>query len=53
MLGKNTILKAIHNTLVSTLVPSPVWMLGKNTILKAIHNGTALWKINLNGVNAG
>jgi len=24
MLGKNTILKAIHNTLVSTLVPSPV-----------------------------
>ena len=38
MLGKNTILKAIHNWLVILETTVPVWMLGKNTILKAIHN---------------
>ena len=38
MLGKNTILKAIHNTPPSASGWAMVWMLGKNTILKAIHN---------------
>ncbi len=38
MLGKNTILKAIHNQLFDLVLKSLVWMLGKNTILKAIHN---------------
>ena len=38
MLGKNTILKAIHNNKQRDLSKHEVWMLGKNTILKAIHN---------------
>ncbi len=38
MLGKNTILKAIHNLFVEIIFIPKVWMLGKNTILKAIHN---------------
>ena len=38
MLGKNTILKAIHNIVLVPVVQIEVWMLGKNTILKAIHN---------------
>ena len=38
MLGKNTILKAIHNFCLLIKHFFPVWMLGKNTILKAIHN---------------
>ena len=38
MLGKNTILKAIHNWHYLLIVIALVWMLGKNTILKAIHN---------------
>ena len=53
MLGKNTILKAIHNYAVKILPIAWVWMLGKNTILKAIHNiqmeRLMLWI----GVNAG
>ncbi len=40
MLGKNTILKAIHNKAIAMPVYFVVWMLGKNTILKAIHNGS-------------
>ncbi len=38
MLGKNTILKAIHNQVATFYFMVLVWMLGKNTILKAIHN---------------
>ena len=38
MLGKNTILKAIHNNLWHRLRFPNLRMLGKNTILKAIHN---------------
>ena len=38
MLGKNTILKAIHNAADALNKVVVVWMLGKNTILKAIHN---------------
>ncbi len=38
MLGKNTILKAIHNVTLCLIDQTRVWMLGKNTILKAIHN---------------
>ncbi len=38
MLGKNTILKAIHNLYSCINLDVSVWMLGKNTILKAIHN---------------
>ena len=38
MLGKNTILKAIHNYGEVEVHILVVWMLGKNTILKAIHN---------------
>ncbi len=38
MLGKNTILKAIHNSKLAPWLVNLVWMLGKNTILKAIHN---------------
>ncbi len=38
MLGKNTILKAIHNAMDYFINENEVWMLGKNTILKAIHN---------------
>ncbi len=38
MLGKNTILKAIHNQAIEFIDSKKVWMLGKNTILKAIHN---------------
>ncbi len=38
ILGKNTILKAIHNQPSFSDTISRVWMLGKNTILKAIHN---------------
>ena len=53
MLGKNTILKAIHNTNTSATISYPVWMLGKNTILKAIHNnGVINGDIDI-GVNAG
>ncbi len=43
MLGKNTILKAIHNIFSSLYILSWVWMLGKNTILKAIHNWRYVW----------
>ncbi len=53
MLGKNTILKAIHNGRFNSLYLPVVWMLGKNTILKAIHNCKQV-KSNINhGVNAG
>ncbi len=53
MLGKNTILKAIHNwdSIIAFFVK--VWMLGKNTILKAIHNDNGS-KVHIYiGVNAG
>ena len=53
MLGKNTILKAIHNLLNIDDDNVWVWMLGKNTILKAIHNGGELGQEILVGVNAG
>ncbi len=53
MLGKNTILKAIHNVILGIYVNLQVWMLGKNTILKAIHNKNDTLKIKRNGVNAG
>ena len=53
MLGKNTILKAIHNNTMKIAIFTKVWMLGKNTILKAIHN-IAVDEIKLAfGVNAG
>ncbi len=39
MLGKNTILKAIHNPYQLIATGLGLRMLGKNTILKAIHNG--------------
>ncbi len=53
MLGKNTILKAIHNADASYNVDIMVWMLGKNTILKAIHNKQLERNILEEGVNAG
>ena len=53
MLGKNTILKAIHNCDTPILEKPPVWMLGKNTILKAIHNKQKECTCILFGVNAG
>ena len=53
MLGKNTILKAIHNYLCLFPLKLRVWMLGKNTILKAIHNMIKKIKKVLTGVNAG
>ncbi len=53
MLGKNTILKAIHNLLLLLIKQSQVWMLGKNTILKAIHNSPNNVDTAKMGVNAG
>ncbi len=53
MLGKNTILKAIHNLGYNFFINNEVWMLGKNTILKAIHNNTLLIQLSILGVNAG
>ena len=53
MLGKNTILKAIHNEIKQQEKALWVWMLGKNTILKAIHNGYNYFVNNDLGVNAG
>ena len=53
MLGKNTILKAIHNLYLIRIVVHEVWMLGKNTILKAIHNPPIFLIKLLPGVNAG
>ncbi len=53
MLGKNTILKAIHNFGSYQYVCNQVWMLGKNTILKAIHNLPVPGKGENIGVNAG
>jgi len=53
MLGKNTILKAIHNKLWRLKQTGTVWMLGKNTILKAIHNNIFAIECLANGVNAG
>ncbi len=53
MLGKNTILKAIHNPKSDLKKMTKVWMLGKNTILKAIRNNIQKpFPYNL-GVNAG
>ena len=44
MLGKNTILKAIHNNSRDRKKIANLRMLGKNTILKAIHNfNLAFW----------
>ena len=53
MLGKNTILKAIHNIIPNRNQSGKVWMLGKNTILKAIHNFNLTGFTPLQGVNAG
>ena len=53
MLGKNTILKAIHNKTSGRPWTMQVWMLGKNTILKAIHNKSAGEDAGEYGVNAG
>ena len=53
MLGKNTILKAIHNTFKTDRKKNKVWMLGKNTILKAIHNRYLNVVNGETGVNAG
>ncbi len=53
MLGKNTILKAIHNIGFNQYFRNQVWMLGKNTILKAIHNLLSVFISPLAGVNAG
>ena len=53
MLGKNTILKAIHNYNRLNIYFGRVWMLGKNTILKAIHNFILLFSLFISGVNAG
>ena len=53
MLGKNTILKAIHNLYYKTPFIYWVWMLGKNTILKAIHNLVSFYPPASAGVNAG
>ena len=53
MLGKNTILKAIHNGMVGLADWLGVWMLGKNTILKAIHNASIVIVAGAVGVNAG
>ena len=53
MLGKNTILKAIHNEIGTWKEIEKVWMLGKNTILKAIHNKYHTIVGIDGGVNAG
>ena len=53
MLGKNTILKAIHNKKCYPECSYMVWMLGKNTILKAIHNEIKVSDKYQAGVNAG
>ena len=53
MLGKNTILKAIHNRKAKKAYMDMVWMLGKNTILKAIHNSRFGSNMQNIGVNAG
>ena len=53
MLGKNTILKAIHNNEDQLNAIKKVWMLGKNTILKAIHNTFVDPACVAGGVNAG
>ena len=53
MLGKNTILKAIHNCSGTSKILDMVWMLGKNTILKAIHNMLGEIGSTSVGVNAG
>ena len=53
MLGKNTILKAIHNLTQIDIYLAKVWMLGKNTILKAIHNILNVLIFVRCGVNAG
>ncbi len=53
MLGKNTILKAIHNEAGIGVTFVSVWMLGKNTILKAIHNFATTVTGVVEGVNAG
>ena len=53
MLGKNTILKAIHNKARGKEEKNQVWMLGKNTILKAIHNLQNFQYQQMIGVNAG
>ena len=53
MLGKNTILKAIHNSVITSPFIDVVWMLGKNTILKAIHNRNLIQDMSDQGVNAG
>ena len=53
MLGKNTILKAIHNFNTGVATNNVVWMLGKNTILKAIHNIKKIGGKKTLGVNAG
>ena len=53
MPGKNTILKAIHNTFVDADCVAGVWMPGKNTILKAIHNLRYIFIPISCGVNAG
>ncbi len=53
MLGKNTILKAIHNKRNNIRFKYMVWMLGKNTILKAIHNQDGSGDEEDEGVNAG
>ena len=53
MLGKNTILKAIHNRSQVKCMSGLVWMLGKNTILKAIHNKIVIDEEIVAGVNAG
>ncbi len=39
IISKNTILKAIHNTIAALQLVCLLGIISKNTILKAIHNG--------------
>ena len=52
MLGKNTILKAIHNFSVVCQQKNCLRMLGKNTILKAIHNNQTIMSGFISPANA-
>ena len=45
IMSKNTILKAIHNTLTMMVINFVLRIMSKNTILKAIHNIGRNWSI--------
>ncbi len=52
MQSKNTILKAIHNKMLSGVMLLELRMQSKNTILKAIHNGGRVYDTRARTANA-